>query len=118
MFIKNKILFNNSSFNIMVNIYHSGRLRLKYTNDKESHDITLNIKDIYIKYDEIFIDPAVIKNKLFHLLIKEKIIRDITGTILYNNIEVPICAVNFKKLKKFDRVGVKRFLSRRDKYEK
>ena len=46
--IRKKIKFDNKQFNIGVYTYYNGRMRLKYENKNECHDITLNLKDDYI----------------------------------------------------------------------
>ena len=53
-FIGKKVKFNNKLFNIKVLSYYDGRMRLKYYNKSESHDLTMDLKDSYIEDDKVF----------------------------------------------------------------
>ncbi len=68
---------------------------------------------MYLDIDRVFIDPAIIKNNLFHILLKERIIDDVTGLFMYNYKEIPVCSVNFKRLKKYDFAGVNKYFNRK-----
>lgn len=88
--------------------YHNGRLRLKYENKTESHDITLNLEDSYIDEGKVFLDPFITKNGFINVLKKYRIIREITGMGFYNYVEVPIAKINMGKLREFDSMGVRK----------
>lgn len=108
--IRKKIKFDNKQFNIGVYTYYNGRMRLKYENKNECHDITLNLKNDYIEDGKIFLDPAIMQNGLIYVLKRNRIIKEITGFSYFNNIEVPIARVNMGKLREFDKYGVKKHL--------
>ena len=82
---------------------------LKYQNKKESHDITLNL-NTYIDNIHVFLDPAIEKNGILKQLKKKRIIKEITGYIFYNNTNIPIATLNIGILRKYDAIGVKKFL--------
>lgn len=111
--IGKKVKFNNKLYNIKVYTYSNGRIRLKYENKSESHEITINLEDSYIDDGKVFLDPFILKNGFIHVLKKYRIIKDITGMGFYNYIEVPIAKLNMGKLREFDNYGVKKHLSER-----
>ena len=107
--IRKKIKFNSKIYNIKVSHYHNGRLRLKYINKSESHDITININTAYLDDGKVFLDPYVVNNGLINILKKAKIIKEITGFAPFNNIEVPVAIVNMGILKEYDKFGVNNY---------
>ena len=109
--IGKKVKFNNKLYNIKVYTYSNGRIRLRYENKSESHEITINLEDSYIDDGKVFLDPFILKNGFIHVLKKYRIIKDITGMGFYNYIEVPIAKLNMGKLREFDNYGVKKHLS-------
>lgn len=111
--IGKKVKFNNKLYNIKVYTYSNGRIRLRYENKSESHEITINLEDSYIDDGKVFLDPFILKNGFIHVLKKYRIIKDITGMGFYNYIEVPIAKLNMGKLREFDNYGVKKHLSER-----
>ena len=116
--MRKKLLFNNKSYSINVETYYNGRIRLKYENNGEINDITINMKNIYIKRDYIIINPKAIDNNLFHILISNKIIDNIISSVDYNGRIVPVCSLNMGVLRKYDFAGVNKYLSRRKRYAK
>lgn len=113
MFIRKKIKFNGKQYNIGVYTYHNGRIRLRYENKTECHDITLDLKDFYLDDGSVFLDPFILKNGLIRVLKKARIIKEITGMAFYNYVEVPIAKLNMGKLRDYDSYGVKKHLSER-----
>lgn len=113
MSIRKKVKFKGIQYNIGVYTYHNGRIRLKYENKQESHDITLNLDDSYLDDGHVFLDPFILKNGFIHVLKKSRIIREITGMSFYNYVEVPIAKLNMGKLREFDKLGVKKHLEER-----
>lgn len=111
--IGKKVKFNNKLYNIKVYTYSNGRIRLRYENKSESHEITINLEDSYIDDGKVFLDPFILKNGFTHVLKKYRIIKDITGMGFYNYIEIPIAKLNMGKLREFDNYGVKKHLSER-----
>ena len=111
--IRKKVKFNNKLYNIKVYTYSNGRIRLRYENKSEGHEITINLEDSYIDDGKVFLDPFILKNGFIHVLKKYRIIKDITGMGFYNYIEVPIAKLNMGKLREFDNYGVKKHLSER-----
>ena len=107
---RKKIKLNNKVFNISVYTYYNNRIRLKYENKKESHDITLDLKDVYIDNSKVFLDPFIKQNGIYKALKKARIIREICGFINYNNIDVPIAILNMGILRKYDYDGVNNYL--------
>ena len=89
-----KIFFKNQIINIYVETYYNGRIRLMYGNENDKKNITLDLKKIYLTSDKVAINPEIVKNNLFHLLIKEKIIKNIVSSINYKGSEIPICSIN------------------------
>ena len=87
-------------------------MRLKYENDTESHDITLNLEDVYLDNNKVFLDPYIKNNGLLKVLKKKKIIKEINGCINYNYTNVPIAILNMGILKKYDFDGVRKYLDR------
>ena len=73
---------------------------------------------MYMEKNEIVIDPILIHNGLFHILIKEKIINDIAGEIDFKGTILPICTLNMNVLRKYDFAGVNIFMKRKGKYAK
>ena len=74
---RKKIKFKNNTYHIGVYTYHNGRIRLKYENNKESHDITINLEDTYLDKGKVFLDPFIKNNGLMKVLRKNRIIKDI-----------------------------------------
>lgn len=113
-----KIFFKNQIINIYVETYYNGRIRLMYGTENDKKNITLDLKKIYLTSDKVAINPEIVKNNLFHLLIKEKIIKNIVSSINYKGSEIPICSINLGILRKYDLVGVNKYLKRRGRYAK
>lgn len=111
MFIKRKkIKLNGKDFNISVYTYFNKRLRLKCQNNNESHDITINLPDIYLDYGKVFLDPAVVNNGVLNILKKKKIVKDICSTINYNYVNIPIATLNLGILCNYDYIGVQNYV--------
>lgn len=111
--IRKKVKFNGIHYDIKVYTYHNGRIRIRYENKAESHDITLDLPDSYLDEGHIYLDPFIIKNGFIHALKKSRIIKEITGMGFYNYVEVPIAKLNMGKLREYDKVGVKKHLNER-----
>lgn len=95
--------------------YYDGKIRLKYESKTESHDITLNLCDIYLVDDKVILDPFIEKNGLIKVLIKNKIIRNVTS-INYDYIDIPTAKINMGVLKQYDRKGVCKYLNNREEF--
>lgn len=107
MNIRKKIIkLQGKNFNIGVYTYDNGRIRLKYENSIESHDITVNIDDAYIDKGKIFLDPFIKNNGILKQLKKKRIIKDICGSFYHNGIEIPIANLNMGILRQYDCYGV------------
>ena len=65
---RKKIKLNGKNYNIGVYTYHNNRIRLRYENNVECHDITLNLNDIYLDKGKVVLDPYIIKNGLMKVL--------------------------------------------------
>ena len=105
-------------FNINVYTYYNNRLRLKYSNINESHDITINLSDFYLEDGKVFLDPAIKNNGILHELIKKKIIKEISSSVNYNYVDIPIATINLGVLSKYDLVGLKKHISKVTRYGK
>jgi len=114
---RKKIKLNNNTYHIGVYTYHNGRIRLRYENNKECHDITLNLEDTYLDKGKVFLDPFIKTNGLMKVLRKSRIIRDICGVINYNYVDIPIATLNMGILRQYDSVGVEKHLSKVATYE-
>lgn len=102
-------------YNIGVYTYYDGRLRLKLENKKESHDITFDLKDCYVKKEDILLDPVVTQNGLLKILKKKRIIKAIKGITYYGYVGIPVAQVNMGILKQYDYVGVMEHLEKQAK---
>ena len=112
MYIGKKIKIKDKLYNIKVGTYKNGRLRIKYIDKKESHDITVNIDDAYLMKDHIFLDPSIMGNGIYKELKKNKIVKEIVGILNSQYVEVPIAQVNMGILRNYDKNGVKYFLNK------
>lgn len=112
MFIRKKIKVKGKSYYISVYTYYNGRIRLKYENSTESHEITLDLKDIYLDDGKVFLDPEIKNNGILKELKKTRIIREICGFINHNYIDIPIAILNIGILRKFDANGVRKHLKK------
>lgn len=88
-------------------------MRLKYFNKHECHDITINLKDTFLDDGKVFLDPFIVKNGLINILIKNRIIRDVT-IINHNYVDIPIAKVNMGILKLYDKIGVFKYLNNKE----
>lgn len=91
---------------------------MKYENKKESKDITLDLKDVYLDKGKVFIDPFIKNNGFLKALRKNRIIRDVCGVINYNYIDIPIATLNMGILRQYDNNGVEKHLKEVTKDEK
>lgn len=114
---RKKIKFNNKSYYIGVYTYHNGRVRLKYEDNKECHDITLDLADAYLDKGKVFLDPFIKNNGLLKVLKKNRIIKDICGVMNYNYVDIPIATLNMGILRQYDNNGVEKHISEVAKYE-
>ena len=114
---RKKIKLNDKTFFISVYTYYNNRIHLKYENSVESHDITLNLKDVYIDNDKVLIDPNIEKIGLLKQLKKARIIREICGSFNYNYVEIPVAILNMGILRQYDNIGVSNHLKRGLSYE-
>ena len=113
MIIRKKIKFNGKQYNISVYRYYNGKIKLKYENKTECHDITLNLDDVYLIDGKVLLDPFIEKIGLIKVLIKNRIIRDVTS-INYDYIDIPTAKVNMGILKQYDRKGVYEYLNNKE----
>lgn len=67
------------------------------------------MQDTYIEKNHVFFDPNIKYNGLLKTLRKNKIIKEIVGTIYYNYQVVPIGILNMGILKTFDYNGVMKY---------
>jgi len=111
--IRKKIKFNGKQYNINVYGYCNGRMKLKYINKTECHDITVDLNDTFLEDGKVFLDPFIVQNGLIKILIKNRIIRDVTS-ISYNYVEIPIAKVNIGILKQYDKNGVYKYLDSKE----
>ena len=102
---KKKIKLGKGYYNIIVNTYNNNRIRLSYINNKERHDLTINLEDVYLDDGRVFLDPVVKKDGILKELKKKRIIKDICGVINYNYIDIPIATLNMGILRKYDNGG-------------
>lgn len=109
---RKKIKLNGKSFYIGVYTYHNGRIHLKYENSAESHDITLDLKDVYLDDGKVILDPFIEKNGLLKQLKKARILKEICGSFNYNYVEVPVAILNMGILRTYDYDGVSKHLSK------
>lgn len=115
--VKRKIKANGKLYNIRVSTYpRSKRMRLSYENNKEKHDITINLNDVYLPQEDITIDPYI-DSGVFKSLKKARIIRDICGAFFDSYVEIPIVTLNMGILRKYDNEGVSRHLRKVSDYE-
>lgn len=106
MYIRKKIKCNGKLYNISVHTYNNGRVKLKYENKNESHELTINLEDAYLEDGNIFLDPIVMKNGFLNALKKQKVIKEIKGMFNYNYVEIPVVKLNIGKLRELDYIGV------------
>lgn len=109
---KKKIKLGKGYYNIIVNTYNNNRIRLSYINNKERHDLTINLEDVYLDDGRVFLDPVVKKDGILKELKKKRIIKDICGVINYNYIDIPIATLNMGILRKYDNAGVNNHLQK------
>ncbi len=114
---RKKIKLNNTNYHISVYTYHNGRIKLKYENNKESHDITLNLEDTYLDKGKVFLDPFIKNNGLMKVLRKNRIIRDICGVVNYNYVDIPVATLNMGILRQYDNDGVEKHICEVSQYE-
>lgn len=112
---KKKIKLGKGYYNIIVNTYNNNRIRLSYINNKERHDFTINLEDVYLDDGRVFLDPVVKKDGILKELKKKRIIKDICGVINYNYIDIPIATLNMGILRKYDNTGVNNHLQKKFK---
>jgi len=113
MIIRRKtIKLKDKNYNIGVYTYSNGRMRLKYENSTECHDITLNLEDVYIDNGKVILDPFIQNNGLLKILKKTRIIKEICGTVNYNYVDVPVAILNMGILRRYDYDGVNNHLSK------
>lgn len=96
----------------MVSTYNNNRIRLSYINNKERHDLTINLEDVYLDDGRVFLDPVVKKDGILKELKKKRIIKDICGVINYNYTDIPIAILNMGILRKYDNAGVNNHLQK------
>ena len=111
------IKLKGKNYNIGVYTYSNGRMRLRYENSTECHDITLNLEDVYIDKGKVILDPFIQNNGLMKILKKTRIIKEICGTITYNYVEVPVAILNMGILRTYDYDGVNNHLQKVSAYE-
>ncbi len=109
---RKKLKFDNEQFLISVYSYSNGRLRLKIENNKESHDISMDLKDTILDNSSILIDPVVLQNGLINYLKKARIIKEMTSSINYGYTVIPIAKLNMQILRKYDSYGVTKYYER------
>ena len=109
---KKKIKLGKGYYNIIVSTYNNNRIRLSYINNKERHDLTINLEDVYLDYDRVFLDPIVKNDGILKDLKKKRIIKDICGIINYNYMDIPIATLNMGILRKYDNMGVNNHLQK------
>lgn len=83
----------------------------------ECHDITLDLKEIYIDNGKVLLDPCIKHNGILKQLKKMRIIRNICGNINYKNVDIPIATINMGILRKYDYVGVNNHLCKTSTYK-
>lgn len=93
-------------------MYPNDKIYLKCENDKQSYDITLNLKNIYVDEDKVLLNPIIINNGLLRKLMKARIIKEICSFTTYDGINIPIAKLNMGILKKYDSIGVKKYKER------
>ena len=109
---KKKIKLSKGYYNIIVSTYNNNRIRLSYINNKERHDLTINLEDVYLDDGRVFLDPVVKKDGILKKLKKKRIIKDICGVINYNYKDIPIAILNMGILRKYDNAGVNNHLQK------
>ena len=109
---KKKIKLSKGYYNIIVSTYNNNRIRLSYINNKERHDLTINLEDVYLDDGRVFLDPIVKKDGILKELKKKRIIKDICGVINYNYTDIPIVILNMGILRKYDNAGVNNHLQK------
>ena len=86
---------------------------LKYYNYNEVHEITMDLGKFSIQEDVIYLDPFLVENGFIRVLIKNKIIKEVTGMAFYGNVEVPVCKINMGILRDFDKSGMRKYKEER-----
>ncbi len=114
---RKNIKLKGKHYNIGVYTYHNGRIRLRYENSTECHDITLNLEDVYIDNGKVILDPFIKSNGLLKVLKKCRIIKEICGSINYNYVDVPVAILNMGILRTYDYDGVIKHLEKVSTYE-
>lgn len=110
---RKRIKLKGKNYFISVYTYYNNRIRLKYETNKESHDITLDLKDTYLdNANKVFLDPFIMSNGLYKQLKKTRIIREICGSTNYNYVEVPIAILNLGILRQYDANGLKKHVEK------
>lgn len=111
MIIRRKtIKLKGKNYYIGVYTYFNNRIRLRYENSIESHEITLNLEDVYLDKGKVVLDPYIEKIGLLKVLKKARIIKEICGTLNYNYVEVPVAILNMGILRRYDYDGVNKHL--------
>ena len=82
---------------------------LAYTNKESYSNITINLPKINIKNDEGFITPIAKNCGIEEKLIKEKIIKKINKTIMYNMEKYDLVKFDLEELRKYDSKGIEKF---------
>ena len=103
---RKKIKLKDKCYFICVDTYKNNRIRIKYKNASECHDINLDIEDVFIDRDKVILDPTLKNNGMLKVLKKCRIIIDIVGYINYNYIDLPVSVLNMGILKRYDYDGV------------
>lgn len=109
---RKKISIKGKRYNISVLTYPNNRIRLKYENKSDSHDITIDLPDSYIESNKVFLDPAIQHNGVLKALRKNKVVKEIVGWFNYNYIDIPIAVLNMSYIRKYDNDGVDEHLKK------
>src|SRR5574344_2123551 len=96
---RNKIKIKGKQFNISVLSYNNKRIRLRYENKNEGHDITIDVNDAFIDDGCVFLNPAIEHNG---------VIKEFVGVYNYNYIDLPVAKLNMGILRKFDLKGIEK----------
>lgn len=105
---RNKIKIKGKQFNISVLTYNNKRIRLRYENKNEGHDITIDVNDAFIDDGCVFLNPAIEHNGVLKELKKYRIIKEFVGVYNYNYIDLPVAKLNMGILRKFDLKGIEK----------
>ena len=104
-------------WSVDVSSYKNNRLCLCLINKNERHEVTIDVNDLYLQKGHIFLAPETKDNGILNILKKSRIIKCITGINYYEYVSIPVALLNMGILRKYDYMGVMKYLDNMCKEE-